>query len=172
MADPFDTLGLPPRFDLDAAAVERAYLAGVASCHPDLAGDDADRAAEASRRAAALNRAKAVLLDPEARARALLERLGTGGAGDERELPEGFLAEILDTRMAVEEARASGDREAIARLRGWAASERERYVGRVSELFREVEGGGGATAERARDIRRELNAWRYIERMIEQVADE
>ncbi|HZW08577.1 MAG TPA: iron-sulfur cluster co-chaperone HscB C-terminal domain-containing protein [Phycisphaerales bacterium] len=169
MADAFEILGFRPRFDLDPAAVQRAYLSAVALCHPDLAGDDPDRAADAARRAAALNGAKAVLLDPEARARALLERLAVPAAGDERELPQGFLAEILETRMAAEEARAAADRESILRLRAWAASERERYSRRIAELFDELGRGGADRSERARDIRRELNAWRYIERMIEQV---
>lgn len=168
MEDPFHVLGLPAGFDTDPAQVQRAYLAAVASVHPDLA--DPDLAAEAARRSAALNRARAQLLDPEARARALLTVLAGGAADDERGLPEGFLAGMLETRMTLEEASAAGDRAELDRLRTWAAEERSRHIERVGELFHGLaEAEAGERASRAREIRRELNAWRYIERMLEQV---
>ena len=37
--DPFQILGLPRTFNIDAAALRRAYLAQSASLHPDLATD-------------------------------------------------------------------------------------------------------------------------------------
>ena len=40
--DPFDALGLPARFDLDAETVRRAWLARSAGAHPD--GDHRGRA--------------------------------------------------------------------------------------------------------------------------------
>lgn len=167
MGDAFDTLNIPARFDVDEAAVQRAYLAGVAASHPDLAGDT-PRAAEAARRAAVLNRARAELLDPETRARALLRRLGAAGEGDERELPEGFLEHMLQTRMEMEEAVEGGDAAEVARLRAWAEQERGRHIERVGRLFaRALPGPAGAG--QIQEIRRELNAWRYIERMIEQL---
>ncbi|MDQ7014070.1 MAG: iron-sulfur cluster co-chaperone HscB C-terminal domain-containing protein [Planctomycetota bacterium] len=206
-SDPFDTLGFEARFDLDPADIQRAYLLRAAACHPDLVGADPERVAEADRRSAALNTAKATLLDPETRARALLERLGGGGGGglgDGRELPDGFLMEIMETRMAVEEAADSGDAAEMARWRDWVAAERERYIERLGGLFAAVqevqevqevgdvgemgevvemgdvvevgdvgvkEGVGGASVppENLAEIQRQLNAWRYIERMLEQI---
>ncbi len=205
-SDPFDTLGFEPRFDLDPAEIQRAYLQRAAACHPDLVGSgggssgggDPAKQAEAARRSATLNAAKATLLDPESRARALLERLGGGdggvggGGGDASELPDGFLLEIMETRMAVEEAAASGDAEELARWRDWVAAERERYIERLGGLFaaveemeemREIEETNevvemddvltteeaSAPPEHLAEIRRQLNAWRYIERMLEQI---
>lgn len=164
--DPFETLGLEPRFDLAEAEIQRAYLARAAACHPDLAGADPERAAGAARLSAALNRARAVLTAPEDRARALLERLG-GGDGDERELPEGFLMEIMETRLEVEAAAESGDGEELARWREWAQTERSSYIERLGAMFADLSDPPAPDA--VQEIRRELNAWRYIERMLEQI---
>ncbi len=82
--------------------------------------------------------------------------------------------------MAVEEAAESGDAAGLARWRDWVAAERERYIERLGGLFasvREVEGAGGVGGvggaspppENLAEIRRQLNAWRYIERMLEQI---
>lgn len=163
--DPFETLGLEPRFDLAEAEIQRAFLARAAACHPDLVGADSERAAEAARLSAALNRARAVLAAPEDRARALLERLG-GGEGDERELPEGFLMEMMETRMEVEAAAGAGDAAELSRLRAWAETERARYVERLGGMFGDLRDPPAPDA--LQEIRRELNAWRYIERMLEQ----
>ena len=64
--DPFYLLGLQPVFDLDPSNVERAYLSRAAAIHPDLMGDDDDSAL----RSAALNKARAVIHNPERRANA------------------------------------------------------------------------------------------------------
>lgn len=164
--DPFETLGLDARFDLAADDIQRAYLQRVAACHPDLASADPERAAEAARLSAVLNTAKAALLDPEARAKALLARLG--GAGDaQKELPDGFLMEIMETRMEVEAAAESGDAEAIARWQQWGETERSRYIDRLGAMFADLP--TPPEPEHLHEIQRELNAWRYIERMREQI---
>lgn len=166
-SDPFATLGLPARFDLDPGAVERAYLARAAATHPDLA--DPATADAAARAAAALNDAKAALLDPESRARALLAHLAPDAPATERDLPEGFLMEIMQTRMAIEEAVQSRDPQAVARWREWAADQRSSSIERLGALFAGLDDppDPGALAE----IRRRLNAWRYIERLLEQLPD-
>jgi curved DNA-binding protein CbpA len=167
MPNPFDILGLATRFDLTDAEVERAYLTRAASCHPDLVGDTATD--DAARLAAALNDAKAVLLDPESRARALLALLTPKGhTADERSLPDGFLLEIMETRMAVEEALASGEAAELARWREWAAEERRSYIERIGGLFTVLD--NPPADEGLAQVGQQLNAWRYIERMLEQIA--
>ncbi|MBK7404727.1 MAG: hypothetical protein IPJ41_08850 [Phycisphaerales bacterium] len=165
MRDPFETLGLDATFDLAAEQVEGAYLARVAAVHPDLAASDPERASEAARLAAALNTARRVLSDPEGRARALLDRLGVP---ESRDLPEGFLLEMMETRLAIEEAARAGDTEQVARWRGWAAAARGESVRQIGSLFNRV-GSGEPQDDLGREIRRQLNAWRYIERLIEQL---
>lgn len=161
--DPFDTLGLVPSFDLDPAALERAYLALAARAHPDAAPDDP----EAARRSARLNEARRILADPEQRANALLGRLGGPAKEQEKGLPPGFLPGIMQTREEIEEAIASGADAARARWEAWAAERRAEHVRSASRLFREVSSPPTPGALRA--IRVELNAWRYTERLIEQL---
>lgn len=163
--DPFDALGIPADFETDPAAVERAYLARAASIHPDLADPDPLVQADAARRSARLNAARATLLDPERRAVALLARLA--GAAADRSLPDGFLAQMMRTREQIEEDLAADPNEAGPRWRAWAADRRRERIGRVRDLFR-AHSRRPDPATLA-DIRRELNAWRYVERLAEQL---
>lgn len=161
--DPFEVLGLPPKFDLDAAAVQRAYLAKAAGIHPDLAfgAEDADI------QSAAINRAKAILADGERRANALLERLGGPGKSVDKSLPAGFLMDIMETREAIEAALATKDPGEREKWEAWAQGQREKYAERVGRLFDGL--GDSRDPKTLRAIRQELNAWRYIERLIEQL---
>lgn len=158
--DPFDALGLPARFDLDPEAVRRAYLARIGAVHPDAMGEQVEGAAE-------LNLARGVLDDPESRAEALLVRLGGASRAQDKSLPDGFLAEIMEARERIEEALASGSPEARLESRRWADQQRRGALERVGAMFAGL--GGAPDAERLRAIRRELNAWRYVERLIEQL---
>lgn len=160
--DPFDLLNLPPTFDLDAAALHRAWLSASARLHPDRAGPGTSEMEEAQRLSvlAAMNRAKAVLSDPIQRAEALLTRLGGPLKEDDKSLPEGFLMEMLEVREQLDEATASGHPEEISKWEAWAGDRRRDAIERVTRLFE---------SNALTDIRRELNAWRYIERMIEQL---
>lgn len=153
--DAFDMLGLEPRFDLNAADLQRAFLALSASAHPDRAGGDEVRAA-------ALNAARQALADPEQRANALLARLGGPAKEADRSLPEGFLAAMMDARERLEDARARGDAGAVDGWLAWAEERRSGHVRAVGALF-------AACPVDTAAVRRELNAWRYIERMIEQI---
>lgn len=161
--DPFDMLGLAPRFDLMPDQVERAYLARAAKVHPDLVG----RGEEAERQAAELAAARATLDDPESRANALLARLGGPSKEADRSLPAGFLATIMELREQVEEAMASGDPVERKRQQGFAQERRREYMERVGGLFQAYETSHDSAV--LASIRRELNAWRYIERLIEQL---
>lgn len=155
-SDPFAVLGLGRRFDLTRAEIESAYLARIALVHPDVEGGD-----DAVDLAAALNAAKRDLLDPERRAGALLALLGGPGKDEDKSLPDGFLGEMMGTREEIEDSLAR-DPSARARWQSWAKGERGRYASRVGGLF-------AATPPSLCEIRRELNAWRYIERLIEQL---
>lgn len=113
---------------------------------------------------ARLNDAKAVLEDPERRANVLLQLLGGASKEQDKSLPEGFLSEMLEARQRMEEEiEAEGD-AARRRWEEWAGERRAEYAARVGGLFQR-----GSDPETLRAIRVELNAWRYIERLIEQI---
>lgn len=168
--DAFDILGLEPRFDLGAPAIRRAYLARIAALHPDSAhrtgSDDADHA-DGGRASAALHQAKATLEDPERRANALLARMGGPAKEQEKSLPPGFLMETMEMRERIESALASRDPDARAAIEREAADRRAAHIARVTSLFLALP--TSASPESLRAIRTELNAWRYVERLIEQL---
>lgn len=170
--DPFSILGLAPGFDLDTAAVERAFLLRVAAAHPDrvvdddLAGPadpDTHTNADAEARVAQLSLARETLLDAERRAVALLALLGGPDASADRSLPAGFLQEMLEVREAMEQEIAAEGDPARRRWGRWAQERRQGHVERLRGWF------SAATPPLA-EIRRELNAWRYVERLLEQLA--
>jgi molecular chaperone HscB len=164
MADAFDILGLAPAFEIDAAALRRAFLSRSAELHPDSGGTGDGGELDAIAR---LNQAKALLANPERRAELLLGRLGGPGKEQDRSLPEGFLADIMETREAIEAAATEEDRR---RWRAWAQEQRRQFTARAAGLF--AHAGSVSAQERPGvlgHLRRELNAWRYIERLIEQL---
>ena len=161
--DPFDLLGIEPAFDVDIAHVRSVVRRRIAACHPDRVVDPLQQE-EALRESARLNAARAQLEDDEKRANLLLSRLGGPSAEDDQSLPENFLPQMMQVRMEMEEALASGDAEAQARTRDWMRDERTRLWNAVAELFRRLQEGEDVGSQ----LRCELNVWRYIERMIEQ----
>ena len=165
--DPFQTLELPRRFDLTPAQIEGAYLKKAAASHPDLAADTENAAEESS----ALNRAKGTLLDPESRAHALLALLEEGQGvsdADRKALPDGFLMEIMMTRQEIEADLAGPDAQAKRKeWEAWGERQRDEHIARVSELFSDA--GESPEPDRLVSIRTALNAWRYVERLLEQL---
>ena len=159
--DPFTALGLEPRFDLTDAEIEAAYLTRVASVHPDTAPAGTTPADPA-----ALNDARAALLDAERRANALLAHLGGPGPSEDKSLPDGFLMEMMEVRGEIEDAIDSGGDAERARWEAWADERRAEFVHDVSARFAAAD---GSLPEPLAAIRTRLNAWRYIERLIEQL---
>ena len=160
--DPFSVLGLRPRFDLDPSEVERAFLQRVAAAHPDHAADDPLGSDDAEAAVARLSHARDTLLDAERRAVALLTRLGGADASADRSLPAGFLQEILEVREAVEAELAAEGEPARRRWGEWASARRQGHISRLQAWF-------DSASPPLADVRRELNAWRYVERMLEQL---
>ena len=166
--DPFGVLGLPRRFGLSDSEIESAFLARLAGAHPDLAGESS------SMDAAALTEARATLDDPERRAGALLVLLGGASASEDRSLPDGFLMEMMELREAIEGEIGSGGSGARARWEAFAEERRARHIERVGALFDRLGDAQDPAALGAGlgAVRTELNAWRYTERLIEQLDPE
>lgn len=165
--DAFEALGLPPRFDLSPAEVEQAYLSAVGGVHPDIGGGAP--MGSGSSDAASINDARRVLIDPERRAEALLARLG-GPAKEDRSLPDGFLMEVMELRQQIEADLAADGAAARTRWEAWAAERRQERIASVGALFAGL--SDPPRQEELAQIRVELNAWRYLERLIEQLDPE
>lgn len=156
--NPFEALGLPVSFAVEPGAVERAYLKKLASSHPDRVGD------AGAIDSAALNAARACLIDDESRANSVLRLMGGPSASEDRSLPDGFLMEMMEIRSTMElDLEDDPDRARAGWLR-WGGEQRARYADEFRRLIEEP-GSLGA-------CRVQLNAWRYIERLIEQLDPE
>ncbi len=166
--DPFTLLGLPRAFDLDQRALQVAYLRRSAALHPDRFIDPIERE-EAQRTAAALNDARAILADDEQRANLVLALCGGPTKEQDKSLPDGFLMEMMDIRQEMEAALAGDDPAERSRIEQWASERRRQHIDAVRSMFQRL--GEHPRPDALAAVRRELNAWRYIERMIEQLRD-
>ena len=131
--DYFALFGLPRRFDIDEAALERAWHALQAEVHPDrhASQPDGDRR-RAMQGALRVNEAYGTLKKALPRAQYLLELAGLGRYTVARNTmaPE-FLVEQMQWRETVAGARAAGDVDALERL----ARRLRAHAGEVTALL-------------------------------------
>jgi molecular chaperone HscB len=157
--DHFERLGLPRRFSLDTAALEREYLARSRALHPDYhqLKSTAEQAASVEL-TAALNEGYSTLKDPFRRAEFLLKLDGGPTASEMKEMPAAFLEEMLDLRMEIAEL-APDSPEAVA-MEKRLVDRRNEMLNRVGELLE------GSSPSRQIESRRLLNATKYINNLI------
>ena len=160
----FHILGLEPAFNISKDAVERAYRRMLVGSHPDRGIDSS------AGDSATLNRARAVLLNDERRANELLQVLGGPASTACKDLPDGFLMQMMMQREEIEEALGDGGAAERDEWEEWGVDQRRAYSNTVAQLFDGL--GSDPTDESLHAIRVQLNAWRYIERLIEQLDPE
>jgi len=172
MGDHFTRLGLPRRFAVDPAEVERAYIARSRAVHPDyhLSGSSADLSASLEL-SAALNEAYNTLRDPFTRADYLLGLEGGPTAAAHKQVPQAFLTEMLELRERVEEARAGGNTcmQAVAELGEEFAGRLTGLMAEVGDRFAELEKLPTDAPKRPNlrvQIRSLLNAAKYVRGLI------
>ena len=168
MLDPFETLGLPRRFDLDPAELHAKYIQASSACHPDRHTDPVAQA-DAAERIAFINQAYTVLSDPEKRADALLKLLGGPAKEDDKSLPPALLIEMMEIREQLEQVIAENNKAELAKCRGWADDQRNAHLLKIADLFKDP--GDALSDTTAKAIRLELNTLRYIQRMLEQMPE-
>jgi len=141
----FDLFGLPPKYSLDKAALERAYRQIQSQVHPDRfahAGDAERRASLQS--TTRVNEAYEVLKSPVQRARHLLELQGVDVAFETNTaMPQDFLVQQMELREALEEAK---DSAALDSLRGNLRKEKRRLeeeIGRAIDERRDYPAAAG-----------------------------
>ncbi|MDF1809146.1 MAG: iron-sulfur cluster co-chaperone HscB C-terminal domain-containing protein [Phycisphaerales bacterium] len=157
--NPFLTLNLPLRYRLDPSEIEKAYLGILANDHPDAGGVGMD--------SASVNAARSTLLNAEKRANTLLELRNGPSASQLKELPDGFLIEMMSLRQEIEEELNEKDEASREKWEKWASDQRADYSDQIAMLFDSLDDDPSASA--LSQIRIKLNAWRYIERLIEQL---
>lgn len=168
MTDPFDTLGVEPRFDLDLRALEQRHRDLSRALHPDrYAGAPAAERRLALGRAIEANDALRVLRDPIRRAEALLQRAGVarGEEGEQKASPA-LLMEMMESREELAEAAKGRDPARIARLG-------EAMLAREQATLTAIQGafaGAGNDPEQLKGVLALLSELRYIRRFLDEVS--
>jgi len=157
--DPFALFGLAPAYEVDLAALERAFFERSKALHPDrvAAAPAAERVAALSR-SRALNDAYQLIKKPIARAEYLLERAGVT-IGDNERLDPTFLMEVLELREELAAARAAGATTLVATLQGAMQARRSQALGALPALF---------AASDFAAVKDRLILLRYINRYLEE----
>jgi molecular chaperone HscB len=163
-ADPFDTLGVEPRFDLDEALLAQRHRDLSRALHPDRhAGAAATSRRLALGRMIEVNEALRVLRDPVRRAGALARRLGLPvGEGAEPKASPALLMDFMEAREELGAAVAARDVAAVARL---AAGMKEREAKVTAAL-----GAAFIDASQRDVVLALLGELRYVRRFLDEVA--
>jgi len=156
----FSLLGLPERYDLDGAALERAYLERSKATHPDrFATAPSGERLAAVQRTMELNDAYQTLKRPVRRAEYLLGRRGLAIGDNERIADGAFLMEILELREELSEARHAAKLDEVERLEGKMKKHRKDLMERLGRAF------AGQDLAAAKQTLIEL---RYVDRYLEE----
>jgi molecular chaperone HscB len=173
MVDPFETLGVEPRFALDLHAVEQRHRDLSKALHPDrYTGAPAAERRMALSRAIDVNESLRVLKDPVRRAEALLRRAGVAvGETSEPKPPATLLMEMMEAREELGEAARARDLARVGEL-GQAMRGREQEVeAKLGQVLDGVDGGG--SRPQTTGISAALPALgelRYVRRFLDEVS--
>lgn len=169
---PFELFGLPLGFDVSPELVKRRLVQSTRLVHPDFhAQASAEQRALAEHNSARLNEAHALLTDEVARADWIVRHLGGPDENAEREMPRAFLLEVLEWNESLESARAEPDSpanvSALAVLSGELIARRTTALANVARRLTPLP---AHAAPALRAVRQELNALRYLDRALAEIA--
>jgi molecular chaperone HscB len=162
--DPFATLGLPRRYEVDPQELETRYRDLQRALHPDRhANESPAQRRIALAKAVEVNEAYRALKDDLARGEALLalER-GRGGGERSAETPE-FLMEMMERREALGEARAARDAAKVRAMADEIVNVQGKARAQLVAAF--AVGGEAGLAEAARLLGR----LKYYRRFLDEV---
>lgn len=168
MNDPFELLGVEPKFGLDLADLENRHRELSRVLHPDRhVGAPASERRMALSRAIEVNEAFRVLRDPVRRAEALLARRGvTIEEGRDKPADPLLLMELLELGESISDARRARDRVAIERK---FSELKARESESVSALGAALEAGDAGDAGAVRAVK-EIGMLRFTRRLLDEAA--
>jgi len=178
--DPFATLGLPPRYAIDRALLDRRYRELQQALHPDRhAAATASARALTLGKAVSVNDAYRILRDDIKRGEALLQVLAAQTqAGEpaqaeraEQAEPE-LLMEMMELREALMEARAERDASEVVRLSAVVADKAQRTARELAETFAEIESTAQPALSAAHKLLGRLRYYRRFQDEVAQFEDE
>lgn len=165
--DPFATLGVSRRFDLDLATLEKTHRELSRALHPDkFAQAGASERREALERAAQVNEAWRIVRDPIKRAEALFRLAGAAvGETNEPKATPSFLMDVMEQREALAEARAKRDLTKVRELGDAVASRMKNAEAKIAGGF-----GDGASEDRVKALLPVLGELRFYKRFLDEVS--
>lgn len=177
MPNPFEILGLPPSFALDAAELEQRQRELNRAMHPDRhAAKGSGERRQALSRSMDVNQAYRTLRDPASRAEALFELCGIHELGERSVSDPVLLGEMLEQRELLDEARRDKNRERLLELKTQMVERRQQIEAALGEAFEpllahaarhDARAARGPEADIAQRLFAEL---KYVRRFGEEVA--
>jgi len=165
--DPFQTLGVPQRYDLDLGALEKTHRELSRALHPDRHMGAETGKREALSRAVEVNLAWRILRDPVKRAEALFSLHGVPvGETNEPKSSPAFLMEVLEEREALDDAKQARD---LARVHAMARAIEERAQA-VQDSLAEAFSAANGDRDRLASHIGKLGELRYFKRFLEEVS--
>jgi molecular chaperone HscB len=171
--DPFSTLGLARRYDLDEAELERRYRDLQRTFHPDRhTNAPASERRLKLQKAVEVNEAYRTLRDAQRRAEALLAALsgeaGVPAAGPGEKADPELLMEMMELREALSEAKAARDAALVAKLSKRVTAEQSEVRERLTRAFAAV--SESPSQEALVPIRALVSRLKYYQRFLDEVA--
>lgn len=167
MTDPFETLGVEARFNLDLRALEQRHRDLSKALHPDrYAGAPATERRLSLGRAIDVNEAFRVLRDPIRRAEALVRRAGVPvGETLEPKAAPSLLMEMMEAREELAEAARDKDVTRVNKLGQAMAARDSALLDRLGREFTEAE----SDPQRWTQVLLSLGELRYVRRFLDEV---
>jgi molecular chaperone HscB len=168
MADPFETLGLEPRFNLDLRALEQRHRDLSKALHPDrYTGAPAAERRLSLGRAIDVNEAFRALRDPIRRAEALVKRAGVAvGETAEPAAPPALLMEMMEVREELSDAARAKDLQGILRLGAAMTARQDATIARLAQSFDDA----AAEPQKISAALPLLGELRYVRRFLDEVS--
>jgi molecular chaperone HscB len=168
-ADHFALLGLERDYDLGAETLSERFVALSRQVHPDYFSEQpGGQGRLAMRNSARLNQAYRTLRDPFTRAEYLLELAGGACSAEDRSVPANLLAEAMQLREQIEEAKSQSDDATLVNIRKELLARRDHTDERIRLLARQA-ARPDVSPEVLRDLRKQLNAFKYYANLLEQL---
>ena len=163
MIDPFETLGIDARYDLDLKEVEQRHRDLSKALHPDrYVGAAANERRMALSRAIDVNEAWRTVKDPVKRATALLKKRGVELTETNEPKPSNdLLMEMMETREELADARQKKDLARALDLGAGMRARRDRIVGELGRSF---------AANELDKVLHALGELRYVRRFLDEVS--
>jgi molecular chaperone HscB len=168
MNDPFNTLGIEARFDLDMSMVEKRHRDLSRTLHPDrYSGAPAAERRMALGRAIEVNEAIRLLRDPIRRAEALLRHAGVPmGEMTEPKPSNDLLMEMMDSREMLADAARKKDAPAIKALEISMRGQQDAVLAALAAGFLAAAGD----VETLKSLLPKLGELRYLRRFLDEVS--